>query len=143
MDQTIINATNEFLNTQISALQEVIQKKDEHIARMQEDLSNMSNRATTLQIERNNLVNEIKEYVLESLSNGEMSDTVAEILADLCGFELTKEVEVEVSVTYNLTVQVPHDEDTESIVNDIDFESVSYNSDNITWLSASVDRIDF
>jgi hypothetical protein len=72
-----------------------------------------------------------------------MSDTVAEIFADLCGFELTKEVEVEVSVTYNLTVQVPHNEDTESVVNDIDFESVSYNSDNITWLSASVDRIDF
>jgi hypothetical protein len=46
-------------------------------------------------------------------------------------------------VTYNLTVQVPHNEDTESVVNDIDFESVSYNSDNITWLSASVDRIDF
>ena len=54
-----------------------------------------------------------------------------------------KEVEVEVTVTYNLTLQVPHDEDAESIVNDIDFESVSYNSDNITWLSASVDRIDF
>jgi hypothetical protein len=143
MDQSVINATTEFLNTQISALQEVIQKKDEHIARMQEDLSNMSTCATTLQIERNNLVNEIKDYVLESLSGDEMSDTVAEILADLCGFELTKEVEVEVSVTYNLTVQVPHNEDTESVVNDIDFESVSYNSDNITWLSASVDRIDF
>jgi chromosome segregation ATPase len=143
MDQTVINATSEFLNTQISALQEVIQKKDEHIARMQEDLSNLSSRAMTLQIERNNLVNEIKEYVLESLSNDEMSDTVAETLADLCGFELTKEVEVEVTVTYNLTVQVPHDEDTESIVNDIDFESVSYNSDNITWLSATVDRVDF
>ena len=143
MDQTVINATTEFLQTQISALQEVVQKKDEHIARMQEDLSNMSTRATTLQIERNNLVNEIKDYVLESLSNDEMSDTVAEILADLCGFELTKEVEVEVTVTYNLTVQVPHNEDTESVVNDIDFESVSYNSDNITWLSASVDRIDF
>jgi hypothetical protein len=110
---------------------------------MQEDLSNMSTRATTLQIERENLINEVKDYVLESLSNDEMSDTVAEIFADLCGFELTKEVEVEVSVTYNLTVQVPHNEDTESVVNDIDFESVSYNSDNITWLSASVDRIDF
>ena len=143
MDQSVMNATTEFLKTQISALQEVIQKKDEYIARMQEDLSNMSTRATTLQIERENLINEVKDYVLESLSNDEMSDTVAEIFADLCGFELTKEVEVEVSVTYNLTVQVPHNEDTESVVNDIDFESVSYNSDNITWLSASVDRIDF
>jgi hypothetical protein len=143
MDQTVINATNEFYQTQISALQEVIQKKDGYIASLKEDLSNLSNRATTLQIERNNLINEVKEYVIESLANDEMSNTVAEILADLCGFELTKEVEVEVTVTYNLTLQVPHDEDTESIVNDIDFESVSYNSDNITWLSASVDRIDF
>jgi hypothetical protein len=143
MDQTVINATNEFYQTQISALQEVIQKKDGYIASLKEDLSNLSNRATTLQIERNNLINEVKEYVIESLTNDEMSNTVAEILADLCGFELTKEVEVEVTVTYNLTLQVPHDEDTESIVNDIDFESVSYNSDNITWLSASVDRIDF
>jgi len=143
MDQTVINATTEFLHTQISALQEVIKKKDEHIARIQEDLSNLSNRATTLQIERSNLVNEIKDYVLESLSNDEMSDTVAEILADLCDFELTKEVEVEVTVTYNLTVQVPHNEDTESVVNVIDFVSVSYNSDTITWISASVDRIDF
>jgi hypothetical protein len=143
MDQSVMNATTEFLKTQISALQEVIQKKDEYISRMQEDLSNMSTCVTTLQIERENLINEVKDYVLESLSNDEMSDTVAEIFADLCGFELTKEVEVEVSVTYNLTVQVPHNEDTESVVNDIDFESVSYNSDNITWLSASVDRIDF
>jgi hypothetical protein len=143
MDQTVINATNEFYQTQISALQEVIQKKDGYIASLKEDLSNLSNRATTLQIERGNLINEVKEYVIESLSNDEMSNTVAEILADLCGFELTKEVEVEVTVTYNLTLQVPHDEDTESLVNDIDFESVSYNSDNITWLSASVDRIDF
>jgi hypothetical protein len=37
---------------------------------------------------------------------------------------------------------VPVGEDAEDIINDIDFESVSYNSDNISWISANVDRID-
>lgn len=143
MDQTVINATTEFLHTQISALQEVIQKKDEYVARIQEDLSNQSTRATTLQIERGNLINEMQNWTMNALEEREISETNAQEIADICGFELTKEVEVEVTVTYNLTLQVPHDEDVESVVNDIDFESVSYNSDNITWLSASVDRVDF
>jgi hypothetical protein len=39
-------------------------------------------------------------------------------------------------------MQVPHDEDAEDIVNNIDFETIQYNDDYITWLSASVDRID-
>jgi hypothetical protein len=83
------------------------------------------------------------EWTLNALSEDNITEDSANQIAEICGFELTKEVEVEVTVTYNLTLQVPHDEDTESIINDIDFESVSYNSDNITWLSATVDRIDF
>jgi hypothetical protein len=136
MDQTVINATTEFLNTQISALQESIKSKDEHIQRItQRDYSTSA--------EINRIREAMQEWTLNALHSREISETNAEEIAEICGFELTKEVEVEVTVTYNLTLQVPHDEDTESIVNDIDFESVSYNSDNITWLSASVDRIDF
>jgi hypothetical protein len=85
----------------------------------------------------------MKEWTVSELDNTDITTEQAEAIADICGFELTQEVEVEVTVTYNLTLQVPQGEDTESIVNDIDFESVSYNSDNITWLSASVDRLDF
>ena len=136
MDQTVINATTEFLNTQISALQESIKSKDEHIQRItQRDYSTSA--------EINRIREAMQEWTLNALHSREISETNAEEIAEICGFELTKEVEVEVTVSYNLTLQVPHDEDTESIVNDIDFESVSYNSDNITWLSASVDRIDF
>ena len=143
MDQTVINATNEFYQTQISALQEAIEKKDAIIVRLQDENSQKSVAITTGRMEQNNFRNSVRDYVIEGLESGEVPESVAEALADLCDFELTKEVEVEVSVTYNLTLQVPYNEDTESIVNDIDFESVSYNSDNITWLSASVDRIDF
>ena len=142
MDQ-VINATNEFLSTQISALQEAIEKKDAMIVSLQDRMSAMSQRSYADSAERNRMVEGMQEWTMESLSNDSITLSQAEEIAEIMGFELTKEVEVEVTVTYNLTVQVPHDEDVESIVNDIDFESVSYNSDNITWLSAMVDRIDF
>lgn len=134
MDQ-VINATNEFLNTQIASLQEVIKNKDEHIQRItQRDYANSA--------ERQRMRDAMHEWTMKELEDNGITEDQASEIADICGFELSKEVEVEVTVTYNLTVQVPHDEDVESIVNDIDFESVSYNSDNITWLSATVDRID-
>jgi hypothetical protein len=136
MDQTVINATSDFLNTQIAALQQTIKSKDEHIQRI-------TQRDYATAAEVNRVREAMKEWTVSELDNTDITTEQAEAIADICGFELTQEVEVEVTVTYNLTLQVPHDEDTESIVNDIDFESVSYNSDNITWLSASVDRIDF
>lgn len=136
MDQTIVNATEEFLKTQMSALQEALTAKDEYIQRL-----NQRSYADSANLNR--IVESMQEWTLESLSNESITTSQAEEIAEICGFELTKEVEVEVTVTYNLTLQVPHDEDAESIVNDIDFESVSYNSDYVTWLSSSVDRIDF
>lgn len=136
MDQSVIAATSEFLNTQIASLQEVIKSKDEHIQKI-------TQRSYTDSAERNRITEAMQEWTFNELSEGQLTERQAEKIAEIIGFELTKEVEVEVTVTYNLTLQVPHDEDTESIVNDIDFESVSYNSDNITWLSASVDRVDF
>jgi len=146
MDQqypTIINATDEFNQKQASALQELIEKKDALIVSLQDRMSAMSQRSYSDSAERNRMVESMQEWTLEELSNETITESQAQEIAEIMGFDLSKEVEVEVTVTYNLTLQVPHDEDAESIVNDIDFESVSYNSDNITWLSASVDRIDF
>jgi len=143
MDQTVINATTEFLNTQISALQEAIERKDAMIVSMQERSSQNTQREYATRAEVVSMRDAMHEWTMKELENNGITEDQANEIAEICGFELIKEVEVEVTVTYNLTLQVPHDEDTESIVNDIDFESVSYNSDNITWLSASVDRIDF
>lgn len=142
MDQ-VINATQEFLSTQISALQEAIEKKDAMIVSLQDRMSAMSQRSYADSADRNRITEAMQEWTMNELSNSQITESQAEEIAEIIGFELSKEVEVEVTVTYNLTLQVPHDEDAESIVNDIDFETVSYNSDNITWLSASVDRIDF
>ncbi len=136
MDQTVVTATTEFLNEQIASLQEVLKNKDEHIQRItQRDYVTAGAKQT--------IIDRMHEWTMKELSDNGITEDQANEIAEICGFELTKEVEVEVTVTYNLTLQVSHDEDVESIVNDIDFESVSYNSDNITWLSASVDRVDF
>jgi hypothetical protein len=146
MDQnnvTITNATNEFLNTQISALREAIENKDAMILSLQDQNSAMSQRSYASAAEATLIRDNMQEWTMTELGNEQITEDQANEIAEIMGFELSKEVEVEVTVTYNLTLQVPHDEDAESIVNDIDFESVSYNSDNITWLSATVDRIDF
>ena len=141
--QTVIPATEQFLNNQITALQESIEKKDAMIVSLQDRASQNSQREYATAAEINKLREDMHEWTLTALAEDNITEDSANEIAEICGFELTKEVEVEVTVTYNLTLQVPYNEDAESIVNDIDFESVSYNSDNITWLSASVDRVDF
>lgn len=149
MDQSTPTLTNEhymtreFLQNQIAALAESIEKKDALIVSLQDRSSAMSTSMHKAQGATQVIRDAMHEWTINELSNGQITESQAEEIAEICGFELVKEVEVEITVTYNLTVQVPYDEDAESIVNDIDFESVSYNSDNITWLSASIDRIDF
>jgi len=138
-----MNATTEFLSAQMTALQESIEKKDALILSLQERMSQNTQREYVSRAELVSMRDNMQDWTVTALQNEQISEDIAEEIAEICGFELTKEVEVEVTVTYNLTVQVPHNEDAESIVNDIDFESVSYNSDNITWLSATVDRVDF
>jgi hypothetical protein len=136
-----MSATVEYLERQSTTMLELIASKDELINRLQEEVSAQSHRVTNMRLERGNLVNEVKDYVLESLSNGEMSDTIAETLAQICDFELTKEVTATVRVEYEIQMQVPYGEDAESMIQDIDFESVSYNSDYISWFNAEVHNI--
>jgi hypothetical protein len=136
-----MSATTEYLERQSVTMLELIKEKDELINRLREEVSVQSNRVSNMRLERGNLVNEVKDYVFESLANGEMSDTVAETLAQICDFELTKEVIATVTVTYEIQMNVPVNEDAESMVHDIDFESLSYNSDNITYLTADVGDI--
>jgi len=117
---------------------ELIAKKDELINRLQEEVSVQSHRITNMRLERGNLINEVKSYVIESIANGEMSDTIAETLAQICDFELTTEVTATVTVTYEIQMSVPVGEDAESMIQDIDFETVTYNSDYISWFNADV-----
>ena len=134
MDQTVI-ATEEFLKTQIA-------QKDERIAKLEEHISTVTQRSYTESSERSRMRNEMQEWTLEALDNAQITESDAQEIADICGFELEKEFELEVTVMYSITVMARDEESAQNAVHDIDFDTVSYNDDNIKWLSASVDRIE-
>ena len=136
METNIINATEEFMRNEIAKRDERIKQLEEHIQRVtQRDYAT----AGKLQSIRDGM----HEWTMEALESREISETNAEEIASICGFELTKEVEVQVNVTYYITLQVPAGEDAEEIINDIDFDAVTYDTDKVTHVSSNVDSIDF
>jgi hypothetical protein len=83
----------------------------------------------------------MQEWTLEALDCGGIDESTAEEIANICGFELTKEFEVEVEVQYSITVNARNEEEAKNAIYDIDFDSVSY-GEEIQYLSSSVDRVD-
>jgi hypothetical protein len=136
MDQTVIpNTTQEFLQSQI-------QIKDERIATLEEHISRVTQRSFTESAERTRMRNEMQEWTLEAMDNGTLTEDTAQEIADICGFTLTKEFEVEVTVLYSVTVNARNEEEATNAIHDIDFDTVQYNDENISWLSSSIDRVD-
>ena len=138
MDQPVIDnhyMTREFLETTLVQNKERIQQLEEHIQKV-------TQRSYADSADKNRMVEAMQEWTLNALEEREISETNAEEIADICGFELTKEFEVEVTVMYSVTVNARDEESAHNLIHDIDFDTVSYDSDAITWLSSSVDRIE-
>ena len=140
MDQTetsvtIINATEDFLRDSLA-------KATLRVGQLEEHVSTVTQRSYTESAERNRMRNEMQEWTLEALENGTFDESTAQEIADICGFELTKEFEVEVEVQYSITVNARNEEEAKNAIYDIDFDTVDYNSDSIQYLSSSVDRVD-
>jgi hypothetical protein len=76
------------------------------------------------------------------LDASDITESQAEEIAMICGFDLTKEFEVEVTVMYSVTVNARNEEEAQNAIHDIDFDTVDYNSDSISYLSSSIDRVD-
>ena len=131
---TIVNATEDFLKSQIT-------QKDERIANLESHISTVTQRSYTEAAERNRMRNEMQEWTLEALENGTFDESTAEEIANIVGFELTKEFELEVTVLYSITVNARDEESAQNLIHDIDFDSVS-EPQGVTYLSSSVDRID-
>jgi hypothetical protein len=134
MDQTVVNATTDFLNAEISKL-------NQHIKQLEEHISTVTQRSYGEAAERNRMRNEMHEWTLEQLNDLVISEDVAEEIANICGFELTKEFELEVTVQYSITVNARDEESAMNLIHEIDFDSVS-EPEGVTYLSSSVDRID-
>jgi len=130
----VVNATEDFLKSQIV-------KKDERIAQLEEHIQKVTQRSYADSADKNRMVEAMQEWTLESLDEGAIEESQAEEIAEICGFELTKEFEIEVEVQYSITVNARNEEEAKNAIHDIDFDSVSYNSDNVSWLSSSIERI--
>ena len=131
---TDMNATTDFLKSEIT-------KRDERIKQLEESHATAIQRSYGESAERNRMRNEMHEWTLEQLDSSAMNEDMAQEIADICGFELTKEFELEVSVQYSITVNARDEESAMNLIHEIDFDSVS-EPQGVTYLSSSVDRID-
>jgi len=144
MEQTIDNhymdrdnhyMTREFLESQL------VQNK-ERITQLEESHAKLAQRSYADSADRNRMVEGMQEWTLNELENQDITEEQAEAIAEIMGFELSKEFEVEVTVLYSVTVNARNEEQATNAIHDIDFDTVDYNSDSISWLSSSIDRVD-
>jgi hypothetical protein len=137
MDQPVIDnhyMTREFLETTLVENKNRIEQLEKHI-------QEVTQRSYTEAAERNRMRNEMQEWTLEALDDSAITEENAQEIADICGFELTKEFELEVTVQYSITANARNEEEAMNLMYDIDFDSVSY-PEGVSYLSSSVDRID-
>ena len=139
MDQStnniVVNATEEFLRDSLA-------KATLRVTQLEEHIQKVTQRSYADSAERNRITEEMQEWTLGALESGTINETEAEEIAAIVGFELTKEFEVEVTVTYSMTINARDEESATNAVHDIDFDTVQYNDENISWLSSNVDRVD-
>jgi AraC-like DNA-binding protein len=126
--------TREFLESQLVA-------NKERIAQLEKHIQEVTQRSYGEAAERNRMRNEMHEWTLEQVNDSVISEDTAQEIADICGFELTQEFELEVSVQYSVTVNARNEEEAMNLMYDIDFDSVSH-PDGVTYLSSTVDRVD-
>ena len=138
MDQmvTTFAATQEYLRSQID-------EKTDKIIQLEKALEAARDINRSNAREMNDTRDAIQAWTLEELENGQLTESQSEEIAGICGFELTKEVEVEVTVTYSMTVTTGPTDDVADIVDNINFNSIDYDSDSTYLQDVTVDRIDF
>jgi len=135
MDQIVVNATEDFLRDSLA-------KATLRVTELEEHIQKVTQRSYGEAAERNRMRNEMQEWTLEAIDCGTLNESEGQEIADICGFELSKEFEVEVTVMYSITVNARNEEEAQNAIHDIDFDTVDYNSDSIQYLSSSIDRVD-
>ena len=141
MDQQVstpaptVNETQEFLRDSLA-------KTTLRVTQLEEHIQKVTQRSYQDSADKNRMVESMQEWTLCELENQDITEEQAEAIAEIMGFELTKEFEVEVTVLYSVTVNARTEEDATNAIHDIDFDTVDYNSDSIAYLSSSIDRVD-
>jgi hypothetical protein len=126
--------TREFLESQLVENKARITQLEEQIQRVtQRDY----NTAGILNLLRDNM----KVFTLEGLDDDSLTEFQAEEIASICGFELTNEFELTVTVQYSVTVNARDEESAINAIHETDFDTVSYD-EPITYISSSIDSIE-
>jgi hypothetical protein len=144
MDQTtntVEHATEEFLRDSLAKATLNVARLEEYVKQLQSAHANTVIRSTDEAAERNRMRNEMHEWTLEALENGTINQSEGQEIADICGFELTKEFELEVTVLYSITVNARDEESAINLIHEIDFDSIS-EPEGVIYSSSSVDRVD-
>jgi hypothetical protein len=136
MEQTVEThyMTREFLESRLV-------ENETRIKQLEESHAQVTQRSYGEAAERNRMRNEMQDWTLEQMNDGTISEDTAQEIADICGFELTKEFELEVTVQYSVTVNARNEEEAMNLMYDIDFDSVSY-PEGVSYLSSTVDHVD-
>jgi hypothetical protein len=130
-----VNATQEFLRDSLA-------KATLRVTQLEDHIQKVTQRSYADSAEKNRMVEGMQEWTLSELETEDISESQAESIAEIMGFELEKEFEVEVTVMYSITVNARTEEAAKDAIHDIDFDTIDYNSDSIQYLSSSIDRID-
>ena len=138
MDQmtTTFAATQEYIRAQLD-------EKTDKIIQLEKALESARDINRSNAREMNDTRDAIQAWTLEEFENGQLTESQAEEIAGICGFELSKEVEVEVTVTYSLTVTAGPTDDVEDIVDNNNFNSIDYDTSIIDLQDVTIDRTDF
>jgi hypothetical protein len=136
---TILSKDNHYMTREF--LESRLIENEARIKQLEEHIQTVTQRSYGEAAERNRMRNEMQEWTLEALENGTFDESTAEEIANICGFELTKEFELEVEVQYSITVNARNEEEAKNAIYDIDFDTVQY-GEEVTYLSSSVDRVD-
>lgn len=137
-----MNATTTFLETQAEALRELLEKRDAYIIRLQDEVSQKNSLAHTLRAEQNNFRNSVKEYVLEVLQERQITHEVAEALANICDFELTKTITISSVVEFEIEIEAPFDMDADDIIASLEY-SVDAFDYSIDDYGVNVQQVDW
>jgi uncharacterized protein YjiS (DUF1127 family) len=139
MDQVTTETAKHYMTREF--LESKLVENTNRIKQLEKHIQEVTQRSYGEAAERNRMRNEMQEWTLEALDDAAITESNAEEIASICGFELTKEFELEVTVQYSITVNARDEESAQNAIHDIDFDSVSY-GEEVSYLSSSVDRID-
>ena len=132
-------ATTEFLNKQVAALQEALEKKDAMIISLQDRSSEHSQNLHKSHEKYDKLVRDIAQWTRDKVSHAEISTEVASELATLVDFTLSQNYDVTMTVEHTFTICLEAGEDIDDVLNTIEFNMESYHVDIMNEDSNVVD----